>query len=227
MRILLFSLLNLLLVEATLAQAEQASQPSILFKFDITNLMNPNDPAALFYLETRFSDHLASNFYGGPIVSSPYHADSQVDDPDYSGFKMGHEFRIYTPEFTSDGSLYWGLVTQYRFFSIYDRYTLGVNCFSGSCDYYRNFVGELKTDRFTYELRFGYQASLFDQVMFEFDYGVGFHDTRLRRSSVDGGKLVDGSRYLSEGDFDRLTFLSFSMKLGYVITQKKMREPSS
>lgn len=203
---------------------DSSSVPKVNLKLDATSLLNPNDPTVLFLGEYFYAPKVSSVLSGGWIFSLQDHFDSQVPNESFKGLKFGHELRIFFDSEEFGGRVYSGLKTQYRYLSIYDRYTLGFGCESGDCEYYQNFIGNIKTDRYSYELKLGFQTQPMERLLLEFDYGFGYHDFRVRRGSVNGGHLVDKSRFLSEENFATYPFMTFSVRLCYIFVSDKVSQ---
>ena len=159
--------------------------PKMSLKLDLASLLSPNDPSLLLYGEYYYTDKISFNLYGGKVLNLRDHYDSQVVNKHFEGLKVGQEMRYFFEESGYGGKVFIGLNTQYRYLSIYDRYTLGFGCETGDCDYYKNFIGTIKTDRFSYEFKLGFMSELSGRMLVEFDYGFGYHNLKVRRNSIN------------------------------------------
>lgn len=191
------------------------------FKVDFTNLINPQDPSLLVSVEYFLTKNFSANHEAGYIVSVNSSDRGEILDA-FTGFKTRHELRWFVAnENNRNVRPYASVNFQYRYLAIEDRFTLGYECDgSGNCEYLKNFIGEVKTDRYVVQVRFGLQSHLSERLIFEFDAGLGYQEYKLRRSSIKGGRFVESNRLISEDSFGTYPYLSVSGKLGFVLFKK-------
>lgn len=226
MRPYFFSMLFLLCALVGNSQSDSSKHKTnneqrdlVNLKVDFTNMINPEDPSLLFSVEYFLKPYFSINHEAGYVVSI------QTEDlgESFEGFKTRHEFRWFFNENDQKQTrLYTSVNFQYRYLAMKDRYTLGYECddFNGNCEYLKNFIGKVKTDRYVVQVRMGIQSHLSNRVICEFDAGLGYQKYDVRRSSLNGGRLMEPNRFFDEDDFATKPYVSVSGKLGFVLFKK-------
>lgn len=186
-------------------------------KADFTNLINPQDPSLLLSVEYYVHPAISLNHEFGYVLDIV----TEDEGDAFQGFKTRHEFRWYFTQGEDPSDRFYTSVNfQYRYLAVDDRYTLGYECDSGGCEYLKNFMGKIQTDRYVVQFRLGLQSHLTRRLILECDAGIGVQYYDVRRSSIHNGRFMESNRLFSEEDFGRKPYLSISGKLGYVLFKK-------
>lgn len=222
MQQLMLALVGLLIAPTVVAQHDSYDSAShrngLNLKFDLLSLLDPRDPAFMFSAEYWVRPDLSINHEAGLVLG----LSGEDGDAEFEGYKMRHSLRWYLEDesLSSDSRLYTSLNFMYRYLAVTDRFTLGYDCAQfGMCEYLKNYIGTVRTDRYGLQIRIGFQSHLSSRMLFEADAGLGYQYYDLRRSSINGGRFVESGRFFNESDFGWKPFLTLSWKLGFVLVK--------
>ncbi len=193
--------------------------PASILKIDLLNVLNPIDPSVLVSIE-----HFPSN----QKISLIHEAGVVVDIRQYEqvdlvkSFKTRHELRYYFEGLFENTGIpvpYVSADIQYRYLVVNERYVLGYQC-EEDCNYYRNFKGNIPTNMWTYQVRFGSQTSFGKRLVFDVNFGFGQRSYTVKRSAVYHGSFIDDERFISENKLGTRLVLSAQGKLGWTFPSK-------
>lgn len=219
-KFLLFSV-----VMASIIPSINAQKDSLIFilnaGIDASQLINPIDPSILFTLEhSIYGNWLTAKHEFGPTVFVYSTGINKEDNMELiHGFKTKHGLRVYLKRHHLDAiPIFIDLDFQYASLTVRDRYTLGYGCTGfQDCLYFRDFTGNIKTNSYAYQVRFGFQSELFKKVLIEPSFGLGVRRLDLVRSSVEGGQFVELNRFYDEDKFGENDIYTIRLKVIYTI----------
>lgn len=206
-------------------EQEQKSHISVankwILKLDGADLVHPNDPALTFGVEGRFKKRFAFT-----QELSWIYAVYETQEPitNFTGIKAATSFRMYLVPYSTSGSVYMGLMADYRYLDVKDRLTVGYGCTGDgywSCDYLQSETTEITTNRYAGLLKVGVQEQAHPRITIEVDAGVGLGYLSSRNSAngedvaiFEFGSNEDGALLRSEWSY----LFTFNAKIGYVIS---------
>lgn len=192
----------------------------------VKDYFSPSYPSSTWGIEVKPIKNLGLIFDYGTLIDEPYDFDGEyVNSGKFegelvSGNKFALESRYYF-ELDDYQNIYLGVHYGKRYTIINDRYVIGYQCSTidfSECTYYSDFTGELQTWFETITLSFGLALSPIQSVKhLRLNIGgtLGRSSSWLDRSTINGGYLVDDSRFLSENDFNVNSFASVELNIVY------------
>jgi len=186
---------------------------------DAIQTFNPIDPALMISAELFLGEKLSLVPEVG-ILGNARSTSSELRPIEMKKFiKLQQGIRYYFEDFEDKNiNLYIGATFQYRSMTINENYVIGYDCPSfGGCVYYRNFTGDITTQRLSYAVNFGATARITDRLLFNWSYGIGEQNYTVDRTPIFEGTFVENDRFIEEEKLGRNLFMTFSIKLGYWI----------
>lgn len=188
--------------------------PLFVPKFEIGNMMNPEDPSWIFSGEFFPGiNWLSLSQDIGYVNNIRSHTGVKIKE----SLKLGTEIRLYTPDNLFENEtlyFYLSLGYTYRKLTITDRYILGFECENNNCVYYQNYKGDFPTTRYAYLLRFGAQARM-NRIFLEWDLGLGVYNFEIDPAVLRDGSIVENNRFLNEEYVGNQPYGVLRIKLGY------------
>ena len=183
----------------------------IIVKAEILNLLSPSDPSLLFGVEWFPDRYVSTSLEFGFVQGINSYDNVQVR----KNYKLEYELRLYFLPAMSYINPYAGGEIGYRYLTVVENYVLGYEC-DDNCVYYQNYTGPIKTDRIHAQLRWGCQFVFLRRMTFDVNAGLGLSHFFLRRSSINGGLIVEEGRFIDESRADLQPIASFEGKLGFM-----------
>ncbi|MEQ8238014.1 MAG: hypothetical protein RIA69_02320 [Cyclobacteriaceae bacterium] len=186
---------------------------------DAIQSFNPVDPSLMISSEVFLSERLSLAPEVGIMGTARSNTSEERPIEVKKFIKLQQSVRYYFDDFEDENiKLYVGATIQYRNMTINENYIIGYDCPTfGGCLYYRNFTGDISTERLSYTLNFGARARISDRLLLNWSYGIGEQNYTVDRAPFFEGTFVENDRFIEEEKLGRNIFMSFSIKLGYWI----------
>lgn len=191
--------------------------PTMNFRYGVANHFHRNFPSTNIGLEI-FPVEQASFVIERGWVYEPHNFDGEL----IKGRKFNLELRYYPLE--SDDRVFIGGRFHSRSSTVNSRYTLGYECQPESfrndeCVFYTDFIGNIKTNFYAYQIIFGTQFPVYKVFFLEIYGALGESIHKLDRSSINGGNFVEDRRLYSEGSFSKEFYPSIKVNLIFYLKE--------
>jgi hypothetical protein len=217
MKKLLFTIVLILLTGPLKAQYDSSvyTGPRLSIQLDLMQLFNPEDPSWMLsseiFLNKRFSLIPEVGFFTTIRAYEPVEVSAYI--------KLQQGLRYYVEDFNTDKlNIYFGANFQYRNLTIRDTYILGFECEEfGSCVHYRNYEGEIATNRMVASFEAGGEFMIGPRAILGWSAMIGRQYYSLDRAQLFGGKLVEPDRFLTESKLSEELTGRITFRVGYLI----------